>query len=189
MSEDSSPKIATLAQTSRIGHPADRKSELQIRTCFIVAVVCLLAFFLFACSGEEPESFYQSLDGAEKDGAITRGWIPDFLPESSTKIHELHHLEGGKTWCAFEFPPGDSERLRGHLKSAEGLPESLRQIRNPSVSWWPSILVGDVDADRVHRTGFDLYVVTAPDTRSSTEVLLFAIDWLKGRGFFYRGHE
>jgi hypothetical protein len=159
------------------------------RAPVVVALLCTLIFVLFACSGEHPESFYPSLSDADRDGAMTRGWIPDFLPESSTGIHEVHNIEGGKTWCAFEFSPGDSERLRHHLRSAEVLPASLKYIRNPSVSWWPPLLIGNVEADRVRRAGFDLYMVTSPDTRSNTETMLFAIDWSKGRGFFYRGHE
>lgn len=66
---------------------------------------------------------------------------------------------------------------------------SVRHVPKPGVSWWPSVLVGDLDVEKIHKAGFDLYVVVAPDTRSSTEVLLFVIDWAKGRGFFYRGHE
>jgi hypothetical protein len=45
--------------------------------------------------------------------------------------------------------------------------------------------VGDLDVQNVHNSGFDLYVVERPATSLSTAVWLFAIDWSRGRGFFY----
>jgi hypothetical protein len=54
------------------------------------------------------------------------------------------------------------------------------------VSWWPNMLKGDIDRERIHREGFDLHAVEKPATSVTTDILLFAIDWSKGRGFFYR---
>jgi len=45
---------------------------------------------------------------------------------------------------------------------------------------------GDLDVGRLHGQGFILYVVVEPDVGSSTRLVLFAIDWATGRGFFYR---
>lgn len=162
---------------------------VRVKPFLCLVVVCLLTGVFSSCSGEHPESYYPALADADKDGAITRGWIPDFLPQSSSRIHELHRIEGGKTWCAFEFSPGDRERLQKHLKSADVLPPPVKRVLKPGVSWWPAVLVGELDVERIHGAALDLYVVMAPDALSSTEVLLFAIDWSKGRGFFYRGHE
>jgi hypothetical protein len=48
------------------------------------------------------------------------------------------------------------------------------------------MLKGNLDAEKIHRAGFDLYVVVRPETSVTTAILLFAVDWTKGRGFFYR---
>jgi hypothetical protein len=178
------PQLSSRSLTSLL-----RRGLLGTQALHFVTILCLLTSVLVACSGERPESFYASLADADKDGAITRGWIPDFLPESSRGIHELHRISGGKTWCAFEFSSGDAERLRTHLKGANALAPSVKHVLNPGVSWWPSVLVGDLDAEKIRRAGFDLSMIVAPETRSSTEVLLFAIDWSRGRGFFSRAHE
>jgi hypothetical protein len=162
---------------------------VRVKAFLLLAVLCLLTGIFSACSSERPESYYSSLADADKDGAITRGWIPDFLPQSSRGIHELHRIEGGKTWCAFEFSPGDRERFQKHLKSVDVLTPSVKPVLKPGVSWWPAELVGDIDVEKIHGAGLDLYIVMAPDTPSSTEVLLFAVDWYRGRGFFYRAHE
>jgi hypothetical protein len=133
------------------------------------------------------ESFYPSLAEADKDGAITRGWIPDdLLPSSSRAIHELHDLSPSREWCAFEFATDDSQGLRKNLKSIDVLPLSVRRVRNPDVSWWPSALKGNLDIARIRSDGFDLYEVERPANSVMTDVLLFAVDWSKGRGFFYR---
>jgi hypothetical protein len=132
------------------------------------------------------ESSYASLAEANKDGAITRGWIPEqFLPKTSRSIHEVHDLSPSTEWCAFEFDPTDSQKLLTNLKPVGALPQRVGHVPSPRVSWWPSVLVGDLDVQNVHNSGFDLYVVERPATSLSTAVWLFAIDWSRGRGFFY----
>jgi len=49
----------------------------------------------------------------------------------------------------------------------------------------PSVLVGNLDVEKIHKSGFDLYFVERPSPSVTTAVWLFAIDWFKGRGFFY----
>jgi hypothetical protein len=151
------------------------------------AVLCFgLVAILLACSSDRHESFYPSLVEADKDGAITRGWIPEFMPVSSRAIHEVHEISPSKEWCAFEFLPTDSQGLRKTLQSVNALEPSVRRVPNPGESWWPDVLKGNLDVDKIHRAGFELYSVVSPDTPSTTEVLLFAINWANGHGFFYR---
>jgi hypothetical protein len=156
-----------------------------------LAVLCVdLAFVLLACGGDRRESFYPSLADADKAEAITHGWIPDdLLPGSSRAIHEVHEISPSTEWCGFEFLPTDSQRLRKNLKSVDALPPSVRHIPSPDVSWWPAVLKGNLDVEKIHKAGFELYVVERPATSVTTDVLLFAIDGAKGRGFFYRTHE
>jgi hypothetical protein len=136
------------------------------------------------------ESFYPSLAEADKDGAITRGWIPDdLLPSSSRAIHEVHYLSPSTEWCAFEFDPSDSQRLRKTLKSVDVIPAPVRRVPNPRVSWWPSVLRGNLSMEMIHKQKFDLYAVKRPETSVTREILLFAIDWSQGRGFFYSTSE
>jgi hypothetical protein len=168
-----------------------RSVGLRPRAPVLVATLFIgLTYVLVACRSDRRESFYPSLADAKKEGAIDRGWIPDFLPESSRAIHEVHDISPSTTWCAFEFLASDSRGLRNRLRSVDALPPpSVRSVPNPGESWWPALLEGDLDPVKIRRAGFELYMVVAPDTPSSTEVLLFAIDWANGRGFFYRTRE
>jgi hypothetical protein len=88
-------------------------------------------------------------------------------------------------WCAFEFSPADAETLRKNLGSIDLLPPSVTRIPSPAVSWWPSVLKGNLDVEKIHKAGFQIRVVQRPETSVTTEVLIFAIDWANRRAFFY----
>lgn len=164
---------------------------LRARKSLSVAVLCAgLISALVACHGDRQESFYPSLAAADKDGAITRGWIPDdLLPTHSRDIHEIHELSPSTEWCAFEFPAADSDSLEKSLQSVDVLPPAVRRVPNPGVSWWPPVLTGTLDTEAIHKAGLHLYAIERPATSVTSDVLLFAIDWEKGRGFFYRTHK
>jgi len=151
----------------------------------VVALCLLLASILAGCRDDRSESFYPNLADAEKAGAIERRWMPAFLPGTSRNIHEIGDLSPSKVWCAFEFLPVDSEQFRMSLKPVDALPPSVRHVPKPGKSWWPSVLERDIDAARVHDAGLQLYLAEEPETASTKSVYLFAIDWAKGRGYFY----
>jgi hypothetical protein len=157
------------------------------RAPFHLAALCLCpTSVLLGCSGNRRESFYPSLADADKDGAITRGWVPDdILPASSRTIHVVGELSPSKEWCAFEFLPTDSQRVLKNLKSVDALPPPVKHIRSPHVSWWPSVLEGNLDAEKIHKAGFQLFVVERPANSVDMGIYLFALDWSKGHGFFY----
>jgi hypothetical protein len=138
-----------------------------------------------ACHSDRSESFYPTLAEADKDGAITRGWIPYYLPESSTDIHETHELSPSTEWCAFRFLLANSEGFRKKLESAQPPHASVKAVPIPGVSWWPDVLTGNLDEKSIGNAGFQIYVLVEPETSVTTEVLLFAVDWSKGRAYFY----
>ena len=159
-----------------------------LKAFLLLAVLCVgLTPYLLGCGGDRRESFYPSIADVDKAEASARSWIPnDLLPGSSRAIHEVHEISPSTEWCAFEFLPTDSQGLRKKLKSVDALPPSVRRVPNPGVSWWPAVLKGNLDVEKIHRVGFELYVIETPSTSVTTDVLLFAIDWSRGRGFFYQ---
>jgi hypothetical protein len=129
----------------------------------LAAIWLCLTAVLLGCGGDRSESFYPSLADADKDGAITRGWVPDdMLPASSRTIHVVGELSPSKEWCAFEFLPSDSQSLLKNLKSVDALPPPVKHIRSPHVAWWPSVLEGNLDVEKIHKAGFRLFVVERP---------------------------
>jgi hypothetical protein len=173
-------------RTRDMGHPASLIRDGRRRSQSRLACCILLACTLSACKGDRRESFYPSLADARRDGATDRGWMPDFLPESSRSIHELHDLSPSTQWCAFEFLPAEAAALHKRLKSDGSSVPSVRRVPDPGKPWWPAVLAGDFDAKKIHESGLDLFLIVEPETASTKEVLLVAIDWVKGRGFFYR---
>jgi len=156
----------------------------------LLPVLCVALFSILAggCS-ERHQSFYPSLADADKGGEITRGWIPDYLPVSSRAIHIVYAPESPRTWCAFEFSPGDAQRLKENLKSVGALPPPVKRVASPGVPWWPAVLKGNLDVGNIHRSGLDLYVAEEPAHPANTDILLFAIDWTNGRAFFHRTNQ
>ena len=165
----------------------DENLPIHLRAAASIALLCVgLVCLLAACHNDRRESFYPSLAEAKKDGAIDRGWIPYFLPESSRGIHEVHDVSPSTTWCAFEFAPSDSQGLRKSLQSVDAQAPTVRHVPSPGKSWWPAVLEGNVDVEKIHKAGFEIYVLTAPEASVTKEILLFSINWTKGYGYFYR---
>jgi hypothetical protein len=96
---------------------------------------------LVACS-ERQENSYSSFAEAQSSGAITRGWVPEWLPPTSKDIREVHDIDTNRLMVSFVFPK----------KSAVALPVNCKRI-DPSTppappftkTWWPS----DVPASRL----------------------------------------
>jgi len=144
-----------------------------------------LVSVLVACHSERPESFYASLADVRKAEAGAQSWIPDdILPTSSRTIHVVGELSPSKE-CAFEYLPTDSQNLLKNLKSFDVLPPPVKNVRSPRVSWWPSVLEGNLDVEKIHNAGFQLFVVERPANSIDMGIYLFALDLSKGRGFFY----
>jgi len=160
-----------------------------MQSSFLSSPRALLAICisLLAGCGERQESwFYSNLAEANRAGAVERGWVPDdLLPASSRNIRVVGELSPSKEWCAFEFSSADAEILRKNLKSVESLPVSLQQLRSPGASWWPKELTGNLDVAKIEKSGFQVYVVEKPANSVNLGIYLFALDWSKGRGFFY----
>jgi hypothetical protein len=153
---------------------------------FLFASVVCSCLVLIACHSDRHESFYASLADVSKTDASAQSRIPDdILPASSRTIHVVGDLSPSKEWCAFEFLPTDSQSLLKNLKSFDVLPPPVKYVRSPRVSWWPSVLVGNLDLEKIHNAGFQLFVLERPANSVNMGIHLFALDLSKGRGFFY----
>jgi hypothetical protein len=151
-------------------------------------VVTGVTLALLGCGDKLRESSYHTMSDAKKDGAIERGWIPDYLPASSRDIHEMHRISNPTTWCSFTFLPGDSETLRKKLRGAGTESLSVARVERPGTTWWPTFLDGTLDISKVHQAGYELYGMEEPERTGEkrASVYLFAVDWASGRALFYQ---
>lgn len=151
-----------------------------------IAGIISVTLCLVACGNKLRESTYHTLADARQDRAIERGWIPDYLPQSSRDIHEIHRIEHSKTWCMFEFLQSDSESLRRTLKAAEKSRLTDMRIESPGASWWPSEFDGNLDVKSINREGYELLAFEESASAYKPSIYLFMIDWSSGRAYFYQ---
>jgi hypothetical protein len=167
--------------------PRSRKRLLFV--LFLLSfVTTIVGYHLWRVAGRDDRQqwTYSNLSEASNAGAITRGWVPDdILPASSRNIHVVGELSPSKEWCAFEFSAGGTESLRKSLKTADVLTPSVVRVPSPGVLWWPEALRGSLDTEQINKAGFQLYALERPANSVNMGIYLFALDWSKGRGFFY----
>ena len=90
---------------------------------------------LLAGCGETLEARYSTLAEARASGAVSRGWIPEWLPLGSTNIREVHNLDTNNFMVRFEFPRGAPLELpRACVPVAPDKPPKPPFRR----AWWPS---------------------------------------------------
>ena len=120
---------------------------------------------------------YANLDEARKAGALANGWVPEGLPAGASDLRE-GHLPNGKQWGAFTFPSAEDTALRALLGS-EITTGTLSCEPPGRLEFWPRVLHGPVDVERVRSTGFRLY--------SGRDWRTYAINWGQGRAYYWRG--
>src|SRR6266496_5407828 len=151
----------TAPLSSERGWSKNEKRLFRDQASLLILWIAVIA--LCGACNERRESSYRSLADAIAAGEATRGWIPDWLPPSSHAIKLAYDPSSPRTWCAFEFSPDDSQRLREKLTRVDALPSRVRGIGNPDLSWWPEFLTGDLDGGGPQKRGFDVYVMTETD--------------------------
>jgi hypothetical protein len=95
----------------------------------------LLACFAFLAAGcsETFEKHYADRREAEKDGAVVRGWLPDWLPSSATDIREIHNLDTNKSAFSFSIQRGWSPpEAAGCVQALSAAAPSVRFRQFPS---------------------------------------------------------
>lgn len=96
-----------------------------------LAAVAFIALLCVACT-EHFESHYPTYADAQRDGAISRGWIPAWVPESALDIYDWHDLDTNTTLLALTY--GSENPAEFLSKCTRGEPP-----RNPGAAkWWPT---------------------------------------------------
>jgi len=90
-------------------------------------IVLLIALAVIACR-EDVESSYRTYREAAADGAISRGWLPAWLPTTSTEIGERHDLDTNATFASFIYGTAEPREFLAtcHRTSLAPLPSQRR---------------------------------------------------------------
>lgn len=98
--------------------------------------------------GTEFHITYPDYEAMVDDGALERGWVPDFVPESSTDFEESHNLDTNRSWMRFSAPTAELDAMLAGLEPISG--EKVTFPRRPPgffVTWWPADLTGGAQKD------------------------------------------
>jgi hypothetical protein len=121
---------------------------------------------------------YATLAEAERAGAVSGGWLPDGLPPGTHDIREAHGTGSKRRWALFSFRPGEADTLKKLLEPTE-IPLDGQVCDVPArIEWWPIVLRGELDGERIRATGLEAY-------RSADGSLLFAVNWNQRRAYYW----
>jgi hypothetical protein len=126
--------------------------------------VSILVLALLGCQ-EAYESHYPDRAAAVADGAIARGWLPEWLPQTATDIHEWHDLDTNSSKASFRYEAGDAPKLPLGCQASSVVPEEAAEARASGQS-------------------FESYA--CPDQATARGVLLVAVDETARRVYLQR---
>lgn len=101
----------------------------------------LLASAMTGCLDTTLDASYPTMGAAVADGAVTRGWIPEWVPINATDLDEVHDLDSNEHALSFSVPADTKLALPVEcepVQARDTLPTRFDR------RWWPS----EVDLER-----------------------------------------
>jgi hypothetical protein len=119
----------------------ENTEEQKMKRAYVI-VLLIAAALIAACSLIDTQSAsYADYGAVEATGAIGRGWIPAFLPESATDVREKHNLDTNTELVRFDFDARDLGTLTQACPPTQDIvPPTL------NANWWPDDLQDSVGA-------------------------------------------
>lgn len=101
-------------------------------------ILAIIGITITGCVQKTTVEEYRNLNEAmAKGSAGDRGWIPKFVPTSSTDIKIAYRVETNETWLIFKSDLKDLKQLLSECPAPSQYPELPRE--SPA-SWWPKFL-------------------------------------------------
>jgi hypothetical protein len=85
--------------------------------------------------GETLDAEYATMSEAIASGAVSRGWVPNWIPPAASHIREVHNLDTNESALVFRVASSASWRPPAHCRSARGGELSQPAFRR---AWVPS---------------------------------------------------
>ena len=121
---------------------------------------------------------YATVAEARQAGAFDRGWMPQGLPAGAHDIREAHDLDSNRQWGLFSFPATEKSAMDTLLRPEEVPLDTLSCDVPGRIEWWPVLLRGRLDAERVRATGLRAY-------RAREQSLIVVVNWSQGRAYYW----
>lgn len=69
----------------------------------IIITAFLLTVLIFSSCNENPESYYSNYQDLKASAYLTKGWIPEILPECAYEIREIHNIDNNHIFGTFKY--------------------------------------------------------------------------------------
>jgi hypothetical protein len=150
-----------------------------LRRALAISIVIAATSGVLSCRNVDVvTSSYATFDEARAAGAMAPGRMPDKLPSGSHDLREARDLDTQRRWGLFSFPSDQRDQLLALLAPEEiGLTGQTCDVP-ARIEWWPVLLRGSLDDERIRATGLRAY-------RSKGGDLIFAVNWNQGRGYYW----
>ena len=146
------------------------------RLVVVTAAVCVAV--AVACRNlEVVTNTYVSMAEARQAGAIERGWLPSLVPAGAHDIREAHDQAAARKWGLFSFRPEDADGLRTAIGPERGF-DGMTCDAPGRIEWWPVLLRGTLNPDRLVATGLKGYAVADGS-------LAVAVNWNQRRAYYW----
>jgi len=82
----------------------------------IILVGCVLGLLSFCAYLETPSSYFATYKDAKTSGMMDAGWIPTYIPHSSTEIRETHDIDTNFVKMTFKYSLTDTSEIEKNCK-------------------------------------------------------------------------
>ena len=132
---------------------------------------------LYGCSDLRVKmEVFNTAEDARRAGAMSSAWMPQAMPPGASDLRS-GHLPDGRHWGVFAFQSSETNAVRA-LTTEEITTGGIRCDPPGRLEFWPKILRGSVDIDRIRSTGLRVY--------RGTDGRTYAINWGQGRAYYWR---
>lgn len=146
----------------------------MVRIVAMMAVVSALVIggVALCYRGETMVSTYATYQDAVADGAVVRGWIPEYVSPSARDIREVHDIDTNRQWLRLRLPAHDARTMVGRMQPVS---EDEAPTRFPEPPPWsgPWITPPDGAASASRRAPLGFYRDPAPET----DAQCVAVEW------------
>lgn len=134
-----------------------RSADCMLFSLLIAAIIAI------GC-GEGRTSRYQDAAAARRSGDVSRGWLPEYLPDSASGIVEFHFVDGDQSWTAFDCAKACVATLREMSSLA-----SLGPVPSPSspeLRWPDATMIRGVETRLRKGKVYDTIIIDEPGNRA-----------------------
>ena len=116
----------------------ERTEEAKVTRAVRLGWLPVLAAALAVACDERREARYASYRDAVVQGAVHRGWIPAYVPQSATEIAEVHNLDTNAQLLRFQAPPEALTAMTARLTPmpSRKAPPPPRYLAPPGGDLW-----------------------------------------------------